>query len=94
LRIDETGSLAMGSAALALDLTQEGEGMTTEDAGELDRSHDSAAETARLVDELQLLHAIRDGLKSQPGSDVMVEATTGLIEERQAELERSRRPLV
>jgi hypothetical protein len=66
--------------------------MTTEDAGELDRSNDSAAETARLEDELQLLHVIRDGLASQPGSDVMVEATTGLIEERQAELERSREP--
>jgi hypothetical protein len=66
--------------------------MTTEDAGELDRSNDSAAETARLEHELQLLHEIRDGLASQPGSDVMVEATTGLIEDRQAELERSREP--
>ena len=67
--------------------------MTSEDAGEQDPSNDSAAETARLEHEVQLLHEIREGLASQPGSDVMVEATTGLIEERQAELERSRRPL-
>jgi len=64
--------------------------MTSEDAGELDPSNDSAAGIARLEDEVQLLHEIRDGLASQPGGDVMVEATTGLIEERQAELERSR----
>ena len=64
-----------------------------EDAGELDPSNESAADIARLEDEVQLLHEIRDGLASQPGSDVMVEATIGLIEERQAQLERSRRPL-
>ena len=64
--------------------------MTTEDAADLDPSNDPATETARLEHEVQLLHEIRDGLASQPGSDVMVEATTGLIEERQAELERSR----
>ena len=67
--------------------------MTTENAGELDPSNDSATETARLEHEVELLHKIREGLASQSGSDVMVEATTGLIEERQAELERSRRPL-
>lgn len=33
---------------------------------------------------------VRDGLASQPGSDAMVEAATGLIEEREADLERSR----
>ena len=65
----------------------------TEDAGELDPLERIAAEIARLEDEVQLLHEIRDGLASQPGSDVMVEASTGLIEERQAQLERSRRPL-
>ena len=70
-----------------------GEGMTIEDSGEPDPSNDSAAETARLEHEVQLLREIRDGLASQPGSDVMVEATTGLIADRQAELERSRRPL-
>ena len=64
--------------------------MTTEDAEELDPSTDAAAEIARLEHELQLLREIRDGLASQPGSVAMVEATTGLIEERQAELERSR----
>ena len=80
----------MGSAALALALMQEGEGMTTEDAGELSPSGDSAAEIDALEYEVQLLHEIRDRLASQPGSDVMVEATTGLLEERRAELERSR----
>ena len=64
--------------------------MTTEDAGELDPSDDSAAEIVRLEDDVQLLDEIRTGLASQPGSEVMVEATTGLIEERQAELERAR----
>jgi hypothetical protein len=65
--------------------------MTTEDAEELDPSNDSAAEIARLEHEVQLLQEIREGLSEQPGTDVMVEATTGLIEERRAELERSRR---
>jgi hypothetical protein len=84
----------MGIAALALALDRnEGEGMTAEDAGELDPSGDSAAEIDALEHEVQLLHEIRDGLASQPGSDVMVRAVTGLIEERQAELKRSRRPL-
>jgi hypothetical protein len=64
--------------------------MTAEDAGERDPSSDSAAEIDALEHEVQLLHQIRDGLASQPGSDVMVGAVTGLIEERQAELERSR----
>lgn len=64
--------------------------MTAEDAGELDPSSDSAAEIDALEHEVQLLHAIRDGLASQPGSDVMVGAVTGLMEERQAQLERSR----
>ena len=64
--------------------------MTAEEADELDPSSDSAAEIAALEHEVQLLHEIRDGLASQPDSDAMVEATTGLIEERQAELDRSR----
>ena len=64
--------------------------MTTEDAGELDPSDDSAAEIARLEHEVQLLHEIRAGLASQPESDAMVGAVAGLIEERKAELERSR----
>ena len=64
--------------------------MTTEDAGELDPSNDSAAETERLEYEVQLLHEIRDGLASQAGSEAMVGAVTGLIDERQAELVRSR----
>ena len=67
--------------------------MTPEEAEDLDPSSDSDAETDALRHEVRLLHEIRDGLASQPGSEAMVEATTGLIEERQAELERSRRPL-
>ena len=64
--------------------------MTAEDAEELDPSDDAAANIAALEHEVRLLQEIRDGLASQPGSEVMVEATTGLIEERQAELERAR----
>jgi hypothetical protein len=64
--------------------------MTTEDAGEPDPSSDSAAEIAALEQEVQLLHEIRDGVASQPGNDVMVAAASGLIEEREAELERAR----
>ena len=66
--------------------------MTAEDADELDPSIDSAANIAALEHQVQLLNEIRDGLASQPGSEVMVDAATGLIEERQAELERARRP--
>ena len=66
--------------------------MTAEEAEELDPSSDSAAEVAALEHEVQLLHEIRDGLASQPGSDVMVGAVTGLIEERQVALDRSRHP--
>ncbi|MGZ8697632.1 MAG: hypothetical protein ACXWZ1_09815 [Gaiellaceae bacterium] len=64
-----------------------------EDAGELDSSSDSAANIAALEHDVQLLQEIRDGLASQPGSDVMVGAVTGLLEERRAELDRSRDPL-
>ena len=67
--------------------------MTAEDAGKGDLSADSAAEIDALEHEVRLLHEIRDGLASQPGSDVMVEATTGVIEAREAELERARRRL-
>lgn len=64
--------------------------MTTEDA--LNPESDAAAEIAALEHELELLCEIRDSLASQPGSDVTVGAVSGLIEERRAELERSRRP--
>ena len=64
--------------------------MTAEDAERLDPSDDPAANIAALEHEVRLLQKIRGGLASQPGSEVMVEAATGLIEERQAELERSR----
>ncbi len=67
--------------------------MSADDSGAEPRSVEAAADIAALEHEVQLLHEIRDGLASQPrGSDVMEEAVTGLIEERQAELERSRRP--
>ena len=66
--------------------------MRAEDAGELGPSSASAANIAALEHEVQLLHEIRDGLASQPGVDLMVRAVTGLIEERQAELKRSRHP--
>ena len=93
LPIRETGSLGTGSAALALALDRnEGEGMTAEDAGERDLSSDSGAHVAALEHEIQLLIEIRDGLASQPGSDAMVGAVTGLIEERQVALDRSRHP--
>ena len=49
------------------------------------------AHIAALEHEVQLLHEIRDGLASQPATDVMVEAVTSLIAEREAELERARR---
>jgi hypothetical protein len=89
LPIPETGIPDTGSAALALALDRnEGEGMRAEDAGELDPSSNSAAEIDALEHEVQLLNEIRDGLASQPESDVIVGAVTGLIEERQAQLER------
>ena len=64
--------------------------MRAEDEGELDESDDAAAELEALEHEVQLLHTIRDGLASQTETDVMLRAVTGLIEEREAELERSR----
>ena len=48
------------------------------------------ADIAALEHELPLLGAIRDGLASQAATDVMVDAVTSLIAERQAELERAR----
>ena len=67
--------------------------MTAEEAEDLDPSSDSAAEIAALEHEVQLLHEIRDGLASQPDSEVMVGAVSGLIGERQVALDRSRRPI-
>ena len=66
--------------------------MTAEDARALDPESDAAADIDALEHEVELLREIRSGLASQPGSDVMVAAVTGLIEDRRAELERSRRP--
>ena len=54
------------------------------------RERDLAAEIAALEHEVQLLDEIRDGLAAQPASETMVGAVTGLIEEREAELERAR----
>ena len=64
--------------------------MSADDSEAQPPPDESAADIAALEHEVQLLHEIRDGLASQPGSDVMVGAVTGLIEERRAELERSR----
>ena len=61
--------------------------MSADDAGAHPHANEPAAVIAALEHEVQLLREIRDGLTSQPGSDVMVGAVTGLIEERQAELE-------
>ena len=66
--------------------------MAAEGAEGLDPSDDSDADIAALLDEVQLLGQIRAGLQAQLDSETMVEAVTGLIEERQAELEHSRRP--
>ena len=66
--------------------------MSADDSGPQPHRNESAANIAALEHEVQLLHEIRDGLASQPGSDVMVGAVTGLIEERQAELDSSRHP--
>jgi len=66
--------------------------MSADDAEKRERSNEAAADMAALEREVQQLHEIRDGLASQHGTDVMVDAVTGVIEERQAELERSRRP--
>jgi hypothetical protein len=66
--------------------------MSAEDSGAQPRSDESAVDIAALEHEVQLLHEIRDGLAGQPRSDLIVEAVTGLIEERQADLERSRWP--
>jgi hypothetical protein len=65
--------------------------MSADDSGAQPHRNESAADIEAMEDEVQMLHRIRDGLASQPGSDVMVGAVTGLIDERQAELKRSRR---
>jgi hypothetical protein len=56
--------------------------------------NESAADIAALEHEVQLLFEIRDGLASHSGREMMVDAVTGLIDERQADLERARRPLL
>ena len=64
--------------------------MSANDSGAQPHRNESDADIAWLEHEVQLLHEIRDGLVAQPRSDVIVEAVAGLIEERQAELERAR----
>jgi len=66
--------------------------MSADDSEAQPPSDESAADIAALGHEVQLLHEIRDGLAGQPRSDEIVEAVTGLIEERQAGLDRSRHP--
>jgi hypothetical protein len=63
--------------------------MTAEEAEARDPSSHSDADADALRNDVRLLHEIRDGLASEPGSEVMVEAVTGLIEERQAEQARA-----
>ena len=65
--------------------------MAAEGADELDPPYESDARIDALVDEVQLLHEIREGLEIEPRTAVILQAVTGLIEDRQAELERSRR---
>ena len=64
--------------------------MSADYSGAQPRSDESAADIAALEHEVQLLQEIRDGLAGQPTSDEIVDAVAGLIEERQAYLERSR----
>ena len=64
--------------------------MSADDSGAQPHRNESAEDVAALEHEVQLLQEIRDGLAGQPGSDVIVDAVTGLIEERQADLNRSR----
>ena len=64
--------------------------MAAEDGVDLDPAGDAAADIDALEHEVQLLHQIRDGLVSEHVSDLMVDAVTGLIEERQEQLKRSR----
>ncbi|MGZ8782471.1 MAG: hypothetical protein ACXWZB_03125 [Gaiellaceae bacterium] len=66
--------------------------MTTEDTRETEPSGEAAADAAALEQEVRMLQEIRDGLASQPGVGLMVTAVSGLIEEREAQLEHSRRP--
>ena len=64
--------------------------MSAGDSGAQPHRNELAADIAALECDIRLLQEIRDGLASQPGSDVMVQAVTGLIEERRADMERSR----
>ena len=41
------------------------------------------------MDEVQLLHGIRGGLEAEAADQVLVEAVSDLIQERQADLERA-----
>lgn len=62
--------------------------MSADDSGAQPDRSEFAAEISALQHEVQLLRDMRHGLASQFGAAVIVEAVIGLIEERQAELER------
>ena len=64
--------------------------MSADDSGAQTASTSRLRNIAALEHEVQLLQEIRDGLAGQPTSDEIVDAVAGLIEERQAYLERSR----
>ena len=64
--------------------------MSVDDSGAQPHGSESAANIVALEHDVHMLHGVRDGLASQPGSDVMVAAVNGMIEERQAALDRSR----
>lgn len=65
--------------------------MSTEDAEGVEASSDSIAEIDAAQHELQLLHQIRESLDAESHDEMMVEAVTGVIAARQAQLERSQR---
>ncbi len=63
--------------------------MPAEDMEEPDLSAGSAAVIAALAHEVQLLREIKDGLEAQSGSQMMIDAVSGLIEERRGEWEQA-----
>lgn len=63
--------------------------MSADDAEAQDRSNSSASDIDALINEVQLLQNMRASLKADAADQTMVEAVTGLLRERQADLERS-----
>jgi hypothetical protein len=65
--------------------------MSAEDAEREGAPSDTNEEIDALIHELELLRQLRANLDAASRSQVIVEALTGLTEERQAELDRARR---